>query len=64
MNRKRDMADASTQCEILTCNAQCQFPLDVCQTALADHTYFNKRTRESVSDKKQLKEEQAVQTGL
>lgn len=40
------MVDDSTQCEMprtvhspTTCNAECQFPLDVCEAGLADHTY-------------------------
>ena len=55
------MVDASTQCEIFTCDAHCQFPRDVWETALADHTYFNRRTREPVVDNKQLEEQQAVE---
>ena len=35
------MVDASTQCEGLqTMDAQCQFPKDASEAALADHTYF------------------------
>ena len=34
------MVDDSTQCEMpTTCNAQCQFPHDVCKAVLTDHTY-------------------------
>ena len=51
------MVDASTQCDIFTCDAYCQFPRDVSESALADHTYFNRRTPEPVVKNKQLKEE-------
>ena len=54
------MLDASTQCDIFTCDAYCQFPRDVCESALADHTYFNRRTPEPVLDNKQLDENQTV----
>ena len=49
------MVDSSTQCEMpTTCNAQCQFPHDVC----ADHTYCCKTAPEPVviEEMQQLRE--------
>ena len=38
------MVDDSTQCDMPTTrNAQCQFPRDVCEAVLADHTYSDMR---------------------
>ena len=38
------MVDDSTQCDMPTSrNAQCQFPRDICEAVLADHTYCDMR---------------------
>ena len=62
------MVDDSTQCEMpttihspTTCNAECQFPLDVCEAGLADHTYCDMKAPqvevgEIVPDLDQLEE--------
>ena len=43
------MVDSSTQCEMpTTCNAQCQFPHDVCEAVFADHTFCCKTAPEPV----------------
>ena len=53
------MVDSSTQCEMpTTCNAQCQFPHDVCEAVFADHTYSCKTAPEPVviEEMQQLRE--------
>lgn len=43
------MVDASTQCEVpTTCDALCQFPRDVCETTIVDHTYCDRTARQTV----------------
>ena len=42
--------DASTQYEVMVCDKQCQFPADVCETALADHTYYKCHSPPSITE--------------
>ena len=49
--------DASTQCEVSMCDQQCQFPLDVCKAALADHTYFNPNVLHTIRDGQDMDED-------
>ena len=53
------MVDSSTQCEMrTTCNAQCQFPHDVCEAVFANQTYSCKTAPEPVviQEMQQLRE--------
>ena len=56
--------EASTQCEVSTCNQQCHFPLDVCKTALGDHTYFNPNVLHTIRDGQDMDEDHYDSKGL